>query len=124
MQALQVCGLVLWGIDFAAIGISLLLSELLFRALEKDYPIYYKKIGQPVSVRAMYIPEPSDISRRYRSNSFLYSLVFKGISVDFPKNRKLRKLAKATRYIGMVLLSTFPISLGLFLYFAHLNKAP
>jgi len=118
MKTLQIITLVTFAVEATGIGAGLLTSERLFRVLEKNYPRYYKQIGQPTALRFIAFPTSSDISRRLRSNALTLSLVFKGIPAGFPKDRKLQKLASAIRYLFAGLFVVFiPLFILFFISF-------
>jgi hypothetical protein len=102
-------------INFLACAILLCLGMLaayrLFKSLEKDYASYYKSIGGPLINGPIKNFSYDDIDiiyiRLLKGGVFCYSMVFRGIPIDFPKSMKLRKLAKATRIIFTVLIILF-----------------
>ncbi len=122
MNILEILTLVLWSILFVVIGAGLLVSNILFKTLDKKYPKYYKKIGRPSAfVYDGYFPMIDATKRAYRANGFLYSLMFRGIPRDFPKDKKLRKLANICRYITIGVTILAPIVFYCFINFLPQN---
>jgi len=125
MNTLQIFTLVLFGIEFVGIVVSLLCSHILYKFLEKKHPKYYKFIGQPkVHGYTEYAPTASDLKRQLKGITFVLLLTRKGIPAGFPKEQELQKLANFLRYIYLGTAVIFPVLAALFLYFAHLGIAP
>lgn len=86
----------------------MILSTLLFDALEKNYPRYYKSIGQPkVFVIDERFPPWESYMQRLRSANFAYTMVLKGIPKNFPKDTTLRNYARSIRYLLTALIILF-----------------
>jgi hypothetical protein len=102
-----------FGFCFALLGTVVQLSYLLFKSLKKSHADYYTSIGEPIVM--MPTVRLSDTEEGYVQNGirsrrgafFTYHMVFRGLSKDFPKDVKLRKLALAIR----IILTIFLISL-------------
>lgn len=91
---------------FVGISAGLVSSAILFTALKKKYPKYYKLIGAPTAFPNGYNPNSDPIARGLSAQGFVLKLLVKGVPANFPKDRKLQKIALFMRYdlIGLLIL--------------------
>lgn len=108
-------------ICFIISAIALLLAittvHLFFKWIKRDYPNYYKKIGEPLVLAPIYISEET-YSRLLKGGAYGYIMVFRGVPKDFPRDAKLRKLAHVIRiaFACVIILFTLLVVLGYFFY--------
>jgi hypothetical protein len=119
MQNIKIAMLVIFSIGAVFQLVGILLSHRLFTSLKKRYAKYYKSAGSPIA----FIPPDitsTVIVRAIKSSLYLNSLVFRGVSKDFPKDANLMKLANLIRIIlGAILVLVITlIVLGCFLWSA------
>jgi hypothetical protein len=103
MQYIEILFLINFGICAVLLGSGMLLDYLLFRSLKKDHAAYYKSIGKPMIVAPLNLTEDGYI-QVLRGGVFGYIMVFRGIPKAFPKDARLRKLARAIRIVFAIFL--------------------
>ncbi len=99
-----------------SLGLAMLLVYRLFKSLEKKHPKYYKSIGEPI-LFGPFLTEESYI-QGLKGGVFGYTMVFRGIPINFPKDIRLRKLTQAIRVAltVLIILSVTFIIVGYFFY--------
>ena len=108
MNILKIITLITFAVEFLTLGIGMACSFVLFSRLEKMYPKYYKSIGKPKALGyARNFPTTADYMQRLRGGAFVYSLAFKGLSVDFPKDHNMRRLAIFIRRLFLGIITIF-----------------
>jgi hypothetical protein len=106
MQYVEVLFLINSGACAIALGSGMLLGYLLFKSLKKNHVTYYKSIGEPIIIAPINFTEDNYI-QLLKGGVFAYSIVFKGIPKNFPKDIGLRKLAQAVRIVLTIVLILF-----------------
>jgi len=105
--------IIIFGICVVFLGAQGLLSHLLFRSLRRGHGSYYKSIGEPIVIMpTVHLTDTEDDLVRdnircLKSGVFVYRMVFRGIPKSFPKDARLRKLARAIRIVSTIMLVSF-----------------
>jgi len=123
MQYIEILFIISWGISAIMLTTLMLLSYLLFKLLKKNHTIYYKSIGEPIVIPLFKLTDTEDdVARTYirgvKGGFFGYRMIFRGIPKNFPKNARLRSLARAVRIVSMFTLVSFVMFIiaGYFFY--------
>jgi hypothetical protein len=106
MQDLKIPILIVFWTAFVLLASGMLLAHQLFKLLNKKHTSYYESIGRPhtfVYGNATF----KEYIQLMKGSLFMYSMVFKGIPKNFPKDKDLRKLAQTIRIIMAVMLVLF-----------------
>ena len=117
MEYIMILTLINFGVCAILLGVGMFLGYFLFKSLKKRHAAYYKLIGEPIIIAPINFTEES-YTQLLKGGTFAYSMVFRGIPENFPKDVGLRKLAKAIRITLAILLvlTTTLIILGYFFY--------
>jgi hypothetical protein len=94
----------------------MLLAVRLFRSLKRNHPKYYKFIGEPKVFG--YTDSLDGYFQRLKGGVFIYSMVFKGVPGNFPKDMQLRKFTKVVRFVFTAVVTLF-VALVIFTYFYY-----
>ena len=95
-----------FGVCAISLGLGMLLGYLLFKSLKQNHAKYYKSIGEPRILAPVNLTEEG-YAQTLRGGAFAYSMVFRGIPKNFPKDVKLRKLAQAIRIVFTIVIILF-----------------
>jgi hypothetical protein len=117
MDNMKILALITFWFGFILAMSGTLLSFMFFKTLKKNYATYYKSIGEPLAIAPVNFTE-SSYAQLLKGSVFLYSMVFRGIPKDFPKDIGLRKLARAIRIV-LVILTVLFVTLVVFGYFLY-----
>jgi uncharacterized membrane protein len=117
MQDLKIPTLIIFWASFVLLTTGILVAHKLFKLLKKRYASYYQSIGKPLTI-AYGNATFEEYVQLMKGSLFMYSVVFKGIPQNFPKDKDLRKLAQAIR-ISMTIMLILVITLVVMGYFLY-----
>lgn len=121
MDAIEIAFIVvvlLWAIWVGFILRLNILGYKIFRLLSKKFPDYYASIGRPRALTFNFI-------RGVRAQTYLQTLLFKGIPKDAPRDDEIKDLMLRAKWSALqlyILLGIFFVMVIIFALFAALNS--
>lgn len=100
---IKIMALVCFGSCAITLMLAMFFGDRLFKLLRRNYPGYYKAIGEPIILAPVNMTRQA-YAQLLKGGLFAYSMVFLGIPKDFPKNAKLRAIAQVIRWLLAVVV--------------------